>query len=440
MQNPEDAITKMVIDISSAEITLLSKGVIIISKNLLAMFVALAKEAKRTKGKIGISNLENKTSRITTIQIPPEKLHEFKGKAKQFNVLYSLIKPKTIDLMRGKANKGDMIDVVVGEKDAAKLERIAEKMNLKDNVMNSLTHTGFSQKNDDNTMIEIQRKDKEGHNYVFKVPLNELSRDDLEGKLESVMSNTQFINEKDVASEIGQADIAGTLNNFFSKEEKINQKMKELYPDFSPREEEKWVDTKLTLDSFYQKEKREEPNEPVLEKTLNKSDVVWMPDEIIINSPDYKRELAEFNELYANGTINEQQFNEFQQNIYYRFKEGLEENPETDQMVKEVRKIVETNKAKQELTVHLEPDNPIRKAIETEEKNIEKSVMGRLKEMEGNSDANKKKQNSFNQTKREQVMSVMDKLEEEKKKQSLGKLQGESPKIVFKNKDKEIVG
>ena len=92
------------------------------AKNVAAILVAIAKDQKKLKGKTTLTNLIKSGRPLKVFSLKSEDLKKFVQEAKKYGVLYSVI----ID----KSDKGKMIDIMVREEDASKINRIVDKFKL----------------------------------------------------------------------------------------------------------------------------------------------------------------------------------------------------------------------------------------------------------------------------------------------------------------------
>jgi len=210
-----------------------AKAAAILSKNLVALLLALYQQRERSKGEINLTNLEKRFPKINTFKLPEEKLAEFKKQAKRYNILYSVIKPGIFDSVK---TEDGFVDIVLAEKDAQKLERIGEKLHWDKEILQSLTSTSITKENikkedgkeEEQLIVELEGKDAKGQAFKVNVPLDKSFSNIQEKKLNDFLAKFNFIDMEGVEQQISSADIAGELNKFVNREKKLEQGRKEV--------------------------------------------------------------------------------------------------------------------------------------------------------------------------------------------------------------------
>lgn len=91
------------------------------AKNIAAALYAVLKDQKRTKGKARITTMLRQQRPLTIYTIKKEDCPAFAKQAKQYGVLYAPIPVKKGD---------DTVDVMVFQDDAARVNRIVERLEL----------------------------------------------------------------------------------------------------------------------------------------------------------------------------------------------------------------------------------------------------------------------------------------------------------------------
>ena len=92
------------------------------AKNVAALLVAIAKDQQKVKGKTTLTNMLKSGRPLKVFSIKTEDLKKFSEEAKRYGVLFSAIVEKK--------NKDGMIDIMVREEDASKINRIVERFKL----------------------------------------------------------------------------------------------------------------------------------------------------------------------------------------------------------------------------------------------------------------------------------------------------------------------
>lgn len=95
------------------------------AKEMAVLLYAMTKEQKKkTKGKTRLNNMLKSKSNLKIFTIKKEDFKDFKKQAKRYGVLYSALYKK------GEVNKDGIIDILVREEDAVRVNRIVERFKL----------------------------------------------------------------------------------------------------------------------------------------------------------------------------------------------------------------------------------------------------------------------------------------------------------------------
>ena len=94
------------------------------AKEILALLAAILKDQKQTKGKTRLTNMLKSGRPLKVFSIRENDIKKFTEEAKRYGILFSAIVEKN-----GK-NIDGMIDIMVKEEDASKINRIVERFKL----------------------------------------------------------------------------------------------------------------------------------------------------------------------------------------------------------------------------------------------------------------------------------------------------------------------
>lgn len=96
------------------------------SKNLIVLLMAISKDKTQTKGKTRLTNMLKTGKELKIFTINSKDLKKFSQEAKKYGILYCVLADK-------KNNKIDgLVDIMVRQEDASKVNRIAERFNFID--------------------------------------------------------------------------------------------------------------------------------------------------------------------------------------------------------------------------------------------------------------------------------------------------------------------
>ena len=95
------------------------------AKEMAVLLYAMAKDSKKqSKGQTRLNNLLKSNSNLRIFTLKKEDFQDFKKQAKRYGVLYSALYKK------GEINKDGIIDILVREEDAVRVNRIIERFEL----------------------------------------------------------------------------------------------------------------------------------------------------------------------------------------------------------------------------------------------------------------------------------------------------------------------
>lgn len=93
------------------------------TERLAAVLMALSKDQQKNKGKTTLNALLKSQKELKVFTIPENRLKDFAKESKRYGVLYCVLKEK-------KSSKDSLCDVLVRAEDAAKINRIVERLEL----------------------------------------------------------------------------------------------------------------------------------------------------------------------------------------------------------------------------------------------------------------------------------------------------------------------
>ena len=213
--NSSDSAEEVVrISLEGMEVALKIAG--IGAKNIAVMIYTIMKDRGQTKGKTRLTNMLKTGKPLKIFTIRAEDLKKFSQEAKKYGVLYCALADKKNSKIDG------MVDILVREEDASKMNRIAERFNFRD--VASIKKESEQEKNKTNTqevvVIEKSEEDKFIDDIMPK-PKEELQQ-------EIPSNNTKETEEKnqlEISSNFKLDD--KTMNS--SKEKKsVKKELKEI--------------------------------------------------------------------------------------------------------------------------------------------------------------------------------------------------------------------
>lgn len=182
------------------------------AKNIAVMLYTIMKdnEHQQTKGKVRLSNMLKSKDPLKIFTIKSEDLKKFSQEAKRYGVLYCVLADKKNDKIDG------MVDIMVKESDASKINRIAERFKFARVDTATIEKELEKEKEERNAMEQAKSEDEKFIDDVLsqpepkeKVKEQEISPSNIENtegksQLESSLNVKNINNEMQTKSEDNQ--------------------------------------------------------------------------------------------------------------------------------------------------------------------------------------------------------------------------------------------
>lgn len=165
------------------------------SKHIAVMLYTMMKDKKQTKGKTRLTNMLKTGKSLKIFTIKAEDLKKFSQEAKKYGVLYCALADKKNSKIDG------LVDILVREEDASKVNRIAERFNFAD-VATIEKELELQKEKERNELKQPKTKEKMIADALFEKPKP------VENEIPTP-SNTNDTEEKslsEISSNIKQSD------------------------------------------------------------------------------------------------------------------------------------------------------------------------------------------------------------------------------------------
>ena len=229
------------------------------SKHIAVMLYTMMKDKKQTKGKTRLTNMLKTGKSLKIFTIKAEDLKKFSQEAKKYGVLYCALADKKNSKIDG------LVDILVREEDASKVNRIAERFNFAD-VATIEKELELQKEKEKNEPKQPKTKEKMIADALFEKPKP------VENEIPTP-SNTNDTEEKslsEISSNIKQNDNKKTEN---AQKKSVKKELQEIEKEL--------------------KEKQNNQNEIVeTEKQTDKKEPKHLNEEktgIIVNTKQAKR-------------------------------------------------------------------------------------------------------------------------------------------------------
>lgn len=174
------------------------------SKNLIAFLIAMSKDNRQTKGKTRLNNMIKTGKELKIFTIKSENLKKFSEEAKKYGILYCVLADKKNEKIDG------MVDIMVRQEDASKVNRIAERFNFE-----KVTTATIKQESQENNVIKETQEKSKDEQMADELLAEPKELEEIENSSEKSPSNTKTEEESQ-------------LENFSDTKNKL-EKNNELY-------------------------------------------------------------------------------------------------------------------------------------------------------------------------------------------------------------------
>ena len=114
-----DQVVRMSLEVGEAALKISGTG----AKHLAVMLYTVLKEKKKTKGRVRLETLVKSGRPLTVFSVKESDLKQFVQEAKRYGVLYCAVR-------NPKGSSDGLIDVIVKEEDAPRINRIVDRFQL----------------------------------------------------------------------------------------------------------------------------------------------------------------------------------------------------------------------------------------------------------------------------------------------------------------------
>lgn len=226
------------------------------AKNMAVMIYTIMKDKQQTKGKTRLTNMLKTGKPLKIFTIRAEDLKKFSQEAKKYGVLYCALADKKNSKIDG------MVDIMVREEDASKMNRIAERFNFRDVASIKRELEQEMNKTNSQEVVEIAKSEEDQFiDDIMPKPKEELQQ-------EIPSNNTKETEEK---SPLGiSSNIKSDDKTESSDEEKksVKKELKEIADELKIKEEKEKQQEKqdIPVGNAITKDKEKEKKEPRKEK------------------------------------------------------------------------------------------------------------------------------------------------------------------------------
>lgn len=226
------------------------------AKNMAVMIYTIMKDKQQTKGKTRLTNMLKTGKPLKIFTIRAEDLKKFSQEAKKYGVLYCALADKKNSKIDG------MVDIMVREEDASKMNRIAERFNFRDVASIKRELEQEMNKTNSQEVVEIAKSEEDQFiDDIMPKPKEELQQ-------EIPSNNTKETEEKSplgISSNIKSDD---KMESSDEEKKSVKKELKEIADELKIKEEKEKQQEKqdIPVGNAITKDKEKEKKAPKKEK------------------------------------------------------------------------------------------------------------------------------------------------------------------------------
>lgn len=193
-------------------------------KNIAVMLIAISKEKKQTKGKTRLANMLKTGKPLSIFTIKAEDLKKFSQEAKRYGVLYCALAGKKNSKIDG------MVDIMVRDEDAVKLDRIAQRFNFE-----NVAVVKEDEKEKAEKVLEISEESSKSELEQFINDIMPVSEEEQQEIPSNNTKETEERNPSEISSSIKLNDKVEISNDIERKS--VKAELKEIEQEMKAKEE-----------------------------------------------------------------------------------------------------------------------------------------------------------------------------------------------------------
>lgn len=226
------------------------------AKNMAVMIYTIMKDKQQTKGKTRLTNMLKTGKPLKIFTIRAEDLKKFSQEAKKYGVLYCALADKKNSKIDG------MVDIMVREEDASKMNRIAERFNFRDVASIKRELEQEMNKTNSQEVVEIAKSEEDQFiDDIMPKPKEELQQ-------EIPSNNTKETEEKNLLGISSNIKSDDKMESSDEEKKSVKKELKEIADELKIKEEKEKQQEKqdIPVGNAITKDKEKEKKTPKKEK------------------------------------------------------------------------------------------------------------------------------------------------------------------------------
>lgn len=219
------------------------------AKNMAVMIYTIMKDKQQTKGKTRLTNMLKTGKPLKIFTIRAEDLKKFSQEAKKYGVLYCALADKKNSKIDG------MVDIMVREEDASKMNRIAQRFNFRDiaSIERDLELEKQAKQNSVEKVEQVKTEDEQFIDDIMPVAKEE--------QIETPSNDTKDTEGKSQLESSLNTKSKDKVDNSKADEKKsVKQELKEIAEELEAKEKQEQMgkqDVQINSSATKEKQKQE---------------------------------------------------------------------------------------------------------------------------------------------------------------------------------------
>lgn len=217
------------------------------AKNIAIMLYTIMKDNQQTKGKTRLTNMLKTGKPLKIFTIRAEDLKKFSQEAKKYGVLYCALADRKNSKIDG------MVDIMVRDEDASKMNRIAQRFKFRD--VASIERDLEKEKQEKNKQ-ELEKKPEQpkSEEEQFIEDIMPVSKEEIKQEIPS--NDTKETEEKNLSEISSNTRLGDKVENTNEEKKSVKVELKEIEQEIKEKEKIK-EQQEIAIET--PKEKKKEP-------------------------------------------------------------------------------------------------------------------------------------------------------------------------------------
>lgn len=217
------------------------------AKNIAIMLYTIMKDNQQTKGKTRLTNMLKTGKPLKIFTIRAEDLKKFSQEAKKYGVLYCALADRKNSKIDG------MVDIMVRDEDASKMNRIAQRFKFRD--VASIERDLEKEKQEKNKQeLEKNPEQPKSEEEQFIEDIMPVSKEEIKQEIPS--NNTKETEEKNLSEISSNTRLGDKVENTNEEKKSVKVELKEIEQEIKEKEKIK-EQQEIVVET--PKEKKKEP-------------------------------------------------------------------------------------------------------------------------------------------------------------------------------------